>query len=354
MRSVASELSLAALLRARRQTARLSQEGLADRAGVSVRTVRNLESGRIVAPRPSSLRGLADALGLVGEDRDRLFALAGPHGPGTATGTGAEPGVARFRPPAPYQAMLDRPRLIERLQARWHTPVTVVSAPAGFGKTTLLAQAYASDSADPARREWWLSCVPGLGRAAALAEALCLAADMGPVGGRQVGVAGLAAAVGAVIWRMPGPVALVVDDVHEIPAWSDAARLLDALVAALPPHAHVVLAGRGAPPVRLGRLSVAGRVLQLTQADLAFDDGELAAFAARRAIEPARVAGCGGWPALAELVARTPDDAAPAAVARYVGEEVIAALAPARRRDLGLLADLAAFDADLARVAVGH
>jgi tetratricopeptide (TPR) repeat protein/DNA-binding XRE family transcriptional regulator len=48
----------------------LTQEELADRSGLSVRTIRDIESGRARVPRPASVRRLADTFGLRGEERD--------------------------------------------------------------------------------------------------------------------------------------------------------------------------------------------------------------------------------------------------------------------------------------------
>src|SRR5579863_7601549 len=66
-----------AWLRACRQSAGLSQEALAGRAGLSVRAVRNLERGRTGAPHSGSLHRLADALELCGEARGQFVAAAG-------------------------------------------------------------------------------------------------------------------------------------------------------------------------------------------------------------------------------------------------------------------------------------
>src|SRR5262245_23539996 len=69
--------SFGALLRARRRRALLSQEQLAARAGLSERTVRDLETGRVRSPRPDTARLLADALQLTGPERESWFAAAG-------------------------------------------------------------------------------------------------------------------------------------------------------------------------------------------------------------------------------------------------------------------------------------
>lgn len=68
--------SIAHIIRAARVRAGLTQENLAERAGVSARTVRNLETRRIIAPRLSSLRALVDALGIDAALAGELYVLA--------------------------------------------------------------------------------------------------------------------------------------------------------------------------------------------------------------------------------------------------------------------------------------
>src|SRR5262245_17368609 len=248
--------------------------------------------------------------------------------------------------------MLVRRRLLGRLRGRWYMPVTVVAAPAGYGKTTLLAQALADNADGPLGIDCWLACAPGDGAASALGRGLCAAVGATPPSvAVRVGDAAAYASGGAeAMWRRsPQQVALVVDDVHEIPPGSDGAAVLAAVVAALPANGHVVLCGRSAPPLPLARLDVAGRLARLDESDLGFDDDELAAFAVLRGVPTATLTGSGGWPAMAELSASAP----PGTDADYVGEEVLAGLAPARRRALGLLAHLGPFDAGLAAAVLG-
>src|SRR4051812_36424845 len=57
-------------VRAQRRRLGLTQEELAEKTGVSVRSIHNLEAGRIAAPRPATVRLLADAFGLTAGDRD--------------------------------------------------------------------------------------------------------------------------------------------------------------------------------------------------------------------------------------------------------------------------------------------
>jgi transcriptional regulator with XRE-family HTH domain len=85
-------------LRSCRESAGLSQEKLAERAGLSVRALRNLEGGRTSRPYPDSIRRLADALVLRGEARAEFFAAAGRRLAGNASaGAAAAPdgGLAR-------------------------------------------------------------------------------------------------------------------------------------------------------------------------------------------------------------------------------------------------------------------
>lgn len=64
----------AALVRRWREQAMLTQEGLALRAGLGVRTIRRLESGGTTRPRNCSVNLLADALNLGFKERAQLVA----------------------------------------------------------------------------------------------------------------------------------------------------------------------------------------------------------------------------------------------------------------------------------------
>jgi ParB-like chromosome segregation protein Spo0J len=61
--------TFAALVQRWRHAANLTQEGLAERSGLSPRSIQNLESGRVSRPRRDSVRLLADALALTGRAR---------------------------------------------------------------------------------------------------------------------------------------------------------------------------------------------------------------------------------------------------------------------------------------------
>jgi len=63
------EVRFAGVLRELRRPARLTQQELADAAGVSLRTVSDLERGVATAPQKETIRLLADALHLIGPER---------------------------------------------------------------------------------------------------------------------------------------------------------------------------------------------------------------------------------------------------------------------------------------------
>src|SRR5580704_10805627 len=83
-------------LRMQRVAAGLTQEGLAERSGVSVRTIADLERGRTRRPYPSSVRALASALGMPTAASIELMARyrASAHAVGdqSPTGIGPQPG----------------------------------------------------------------------------------------------------------------------------------------------------------------------------------------------------------------------------------------------------------------------
>src|SRR3954470_457370 len=71
----------AAVLRRLRQRAGLTQDELAARAAIGVRTVRDLERGRASRPQRTTVELLAAALGLAGPERETFLAAArGQHG----------------------------------------------------------------------------------------------------------------------------------------------------------------------------------------------------------------------------------------------------------------------------------
>jgi transcriptional regulator with XRE-family HTH domain len=130
-----------ALVRRHRRRLGLTQDELADKSGIGVRTIRDIEAGKIARPRPVTVRMLADALGLEDQERERFWPAAA-----------AEPAEVRS-PPRPVPAQLPagladfvgRTDQLDRLSATLggsgNPPTTVVisavAGAAGVGKTAL-------------------------------------------------------------------------------------------------------------------------------------------------------------------------------------------------------------------------
>ncbi|MEU0154559.1 helix-turn-helix domain-containing protein [Micromonospora fulviviridis] len=131
---------LAALLREHRMAARLSQEALAETAGVAVRTVRNLEGSRIARPRRRTVEELANALGLTGEPRARLLRTVHGIAPAPAWQHSSLPPVLSDF--VGRQAELDQ--LVAQARCLAEQPgnaTVVISGQPGVGKTSLVVRA---------------------------------------------------------------------------------------------------------------------------------------------------------------------------------------------------------------------
>ena len=193
----------------------------------------------------------------------------------------------KLYPPRVTRELVDRPRLAERLGAR--PAVLLVSAPAGFGKSTLLAQLLLGDSHRPDRPAVaWLSldsgdsdpssywayvlaalrtASPGLG---ASAQALL----------ESPGGAPITTVLTSVINDLAGSdedVVLVLDDYHVVhaPAIHEAMAFL---VDHLPPQLRLVIATRSDPPLPLARLRARGELAEVRAADLRFTEPETVAY----------------------------------------------------------------------------
>ena len=193
------------------------------------------------------------------------------------------PGVGLGGLPMPLPDEVSRPRLLDRLDARWQHPVTVVQAGAGFGKSTLLAQAVRANAAEPRGIDVWHTCTPGDVDGDVLGQAL-----LDVLGVRSRSHDPAAQIADSVAAYSPIDVCIVLDDAHEARPGSSGAELIDRLVRRLPDNGHLVLAARHAPPVRLSRLRAADRLVEITQDDLLFTPNETSAMAHRLGREPGR------------------------------------------------------------------
>jgi LuxR family maltose regulon positive regulatory protein len=186
--------------------------------------------------------------------------------------------------PPPRPQLVHRMRLLERLRAGLDRRLTLLSAPAGFGKTTLLSAWLASAPCPVA----WLSLDPGDADPARFFLYLLTALQtiQPAVGSRLVAVLQspqpppLPAVLPALLndlATLPAPLLLVLDDYHTVAAPAvDAALTL--LLEHLPPALHLVLATREDPALPLARLRARDQLVELRAADLRFTAEEAAIF----------------------------------------------------------------------------
>ncbi len=131
--------SFGELLRRFRVAGSLTQEALAEQCRISPATIAAIEQGRRTAPRLSTVRLIADALGLSAGDRE-LLAMAADHGAGSAGVTGTAAGVAGL--PATRTSFIGRGQeQASLLAALADSRVLTLVGPGGVGKTRLALQA---------------------------------------------------------------------------------------------------------------------------------------------------------------------------------------------------------------------
>jgi LuxR family transcriptional regulator, maltose regulon positive regulatory protein len=186
---------------------------------------------------------------------------------------------SRLRPPRAHVPTVMRAALLDRLTAA-QQPLILVSAPAGYGKTTLLRQWVELDDRPAA----WVQLEPlhddPVALLCYLADAL---ADVAPLDPQTRGLLnvrdapieervlpGLSAATEAA-----PPFLLILDDAHHLVAdtcW----RYVSVLLEALPPGSQVAIACRVDPPIPLARLRAAGILNEVRLSDLRLSRHETA------------------------------------------------------------------------------
>ncbi|MCC6438722.1 MAG: AAA family ATPase [Acidimicrobiales bacterium] len=262
--------------------------------------------------------------------------------------------ATKLRPPQLPDRFVDRARLAAVLDGATASavPLVLVSAPAGSGKSTLVAAWAAAGhapvawlqleelDADPAR--FWVSFIAAVGRV----DEAC-AARLQPLT-----AAGGAAVVPALVNELSNRsqrLVVALDDFHLV---DDAGvhRDVERLIDLSPTQLTVVLLTRADPPFRLGRMRLRGRVREIRAEDLRFEAPEATALLGPAAdgLDPDALGALfdrtEGWAAglvLAGLsLARTPDAARfvetfrgdDQLVAGYLADELLAVLEPNERR----------------------
>ena len=270
--------------------------------------------------------------------------------------------TSKFAPSSPALGITERPRLLEVVSSASQKRLTIVDAPAGYGKTTVLADWYRDQDGATDEIVAWLSL-----ERAENDPALFWRYVVGAL--RWRGFAGGANA--EAILRVPGAdvgaavrsllndlataderIVLILDDYHVVRE-PTCHELVADLLEHLPAGVRLIIATRSDPPLPLASLRVAGRLAEIRAADLRLTPEETASFVrvtedlplddAELALLTARTEGWVAAVHLAVLWLRSQPDQRAALLefagdnrhlVDYLGEQVLAALEPEVERFL--------------------
>ena len=259
----------------------------------------------------------------------------------------------------------DRPRLDRLLAGLEHVPLAVVVAGAGYGKTTA-AHLFLRHARHPVA---WVPLT--LGDAEAAWEKLCAAlAGPAPAAANALRLLGLprgeravARGVAALRANLRGPLVVVFDDYHLLPAASPLHAFLDALAFETVPGLRLLLLSRVRPPIRIATLVSKGHCLVVNAAALAFDEAETAGYLASRGLRlaPRAVArirhDTRGWISAIYLLGEGVRQGNPAAgradIAALFEENLLAPLPPEERTLLSRVSEFDRFPVEMAVEALG-
>jgi LuxR family maltose regulon positive regulatory protein len=220
-----------------------------------------------------------------------------------------------LRPPAPADHLVRRARLLELLDQAVVAPLTLVVAPAGSGKTSLLA-GWTAESAMPTA---WLSLDEADRDPAQLWTGVLAAVEtlLPGVGERAMRLVlrpgALRAAISVLLDDLEAQhrsaSVLIIDDAHVLEDEPDAVASLSLFVQHLPPWLHVVLLARRNPPLPIDRLRARGQLGEVHFPELRFSQREAEDMLSRLApsLEADRLVAlacrAGGWAAGIQLAA---------------------------------------------------
>jgi LuxR family maltose regulon positive regulatory protein len=171
-----------------------------------------------------------------------------------------------------------RKSLLRKLEQTATVPIVSIAAPAGYGKTMLLAQ-WAQEH--PVA---WISADKSDNDPKSLLAYLVQALDaFGPVdrcvidalASGQPALASAAPRLGSVLATMAAPITIVVDDAHVL-ANRECWAVLKLLADHLPPSSRLALASRTDPPLAVARLRAEGKIAELGRRDLELTEDEAA------------------------------------------------------------------------------
>jgi ATP/maltotriose-dependent transcriptional regulator MalT len=296
---------------------------------------------------------------------------------------GTEPGhsigviESKIAPPRLQPGMLRRSRLLELVDGDGGAAVTVINAPIGYGKTTLLQlwsverpepviwMTLDAADGDPVRLWTHLAtAVERLGQGLGDRALMCLGAQGAPI---ETAVEELMNG----LLEYGGPVAIVLDDLHAVES-ERSLRSISHAIERLPANARLLIATRSDQPISVAGLRARPALAEIRARDLAFTVQEARELMVGEGIELSDesiellVERTEGWPAglyLAALWLRDledPDEGVRAFVgsarhvADYLTDEVLAALAPQTREFLVRTSVLGRFTPELCDAVLGR
>jgi LuxR family maltose regulon positive regulatory protein len=192
-----------------------------------------------------------------------------------------DPPATKLTPPRVHTTVVSRPRLFDALDdATGRASLTLVLGYAGAGKSVLLSSWSATATTSQIA---WLSCdetdaEPLRFWPALIAAVRRVEPSVGADTLDQIELDGVVSTdvIGLLsneLRAVTTPLVLVIDDLHDA-ADDRLWPLLSAFVEWLPPHHALVVASRSEPPLPLHRWRVEGRLVEIRNATLAFDDDE--------------------------------------------------------------------------------
>jgi len=197
--------------------------------------------------------------------------------------------LTKLHVPTVRPRLIPRTRLVERLSLDTGASLTLVVAPAGYGKSTLLAE-WAQSLLQNGTAVAWYALDAGDDDALPFGAYLLasLAQALGPVAGLADLAQRLRATPEMDLQRLLPPLinavvacerdcVLILDDYHLISAAAIHSALVF-LLERLPENMHLVIGSRSAPPLPLARLRARGQLLELRTADMRFTESETERF----------------------------------------------------------------------------
>ena len=285
---------------------------------------------------------------------------------------------ARFAPPRAPPAAVERARLVEQIE-RADVKLTLICAPAGYGKTTLMQQLRKRYQARGITTVW-LRLGAGDNSLGAFVQSLTGAMhatlpesaarpdlpDLEAMGSPQ----GLAADLIERLSLAEAEIAVFLDELEILVAegvWA----FLQRFIGEIDGRHRLVMASRSTPNLALARMRAQGEALELGQADMRFTAEETYAYLERQSVGASAAQALQqrteGWPAALQLAAVAlkakggrdfdglrPSVRADPAVAEYLAEEVLETRPPSQRDFLLRSAVLGEFSSEMCDAALGR